>query len=216
MPIRTNTNEPINTPRTNEPERVQRRSTQRLELPSFVHGSASNPFTGLSVEAALFEALQLQKSGAEQDLLGIVDDLRANNGKKAEIRKMQGILRQMEAIAGHKDKAPSEADAARITELRAELDRLMGAAGFGADSTLSKLSSGMPGAGETSKEDMAKWFGQVKDELDALAQNYSDMGEENNIQLQLALSKKSQFETAMSNSMKSIDETAKGIVRNIG
>lgn len=129
---------------------------------------------------------------------------------------MQGILRQMEAIAGHKDKKPSDADAARMTELRAELDRLMGAAGFGEDSALAKLTGGMPNTGETSKEDVAKWFGQVKDELDALAQNYSDMGEENNIQLQLALSKKSQFETAMSNSMKSIDETAKGIVRNIG
>ncbi|MCK6551582.1 hypothetical protein L6R52_37465 [Myxococcota bacterium] len=216
MPIRTNTNEPINTPRPNEPERVNRRTTARLDLPTFTNAAASNPFTGLSVEAALFEALQLQKSGAEQDLLGIVDDLRANNAKKAELRKMQGILRQMEAIAGHKDKKPSDADAARMTELRAELDRLMGAAGFGEDSALAKLTGGMPNTGETSKEDVAKWFGQVKDELDALAQNYSDMGEENNIQLQLALSKKSQFETAMSNSMKSIDETAKGIVRNIG
>jgi hypothetical protein len=214
---RINANEPnnVNQVRDNEPRRLQRLNTPTPQ-PSFSISNASNPFSGLSVEAALFEALELQKSGAEHDLLNIVDEMRANNGKKAEVRKLQGLLRQMEGLAGNKDKQPSADDAAKLDALKTQFQGILDANGLGGDTAVQKLFGGMPGSASTSKEDMAKWFGGVKDELDALSQNYSDMGEENNIKLQLALSKKSQFETALSNSMKSIDETAKGIVRNIG
>lgn len=220
---------PIDLSRTHSPDRTRTNSSSpsvspssppppsgaRLAASSF--GAAStNPFAGLSVEAALFEALMAQKRSAEGDLLGIVDELRANNAKKGEVRKLQGLLRELESLAGHKDAPPSADAQARIDALGAELDRLVAAHGLGPDDALVRLLGARPDGASTSKEDVAKWFGQVRDELDALAQHYSDLGEENNIQLQLALSRKSQFETALSNGMKSMDESAKGIIRNFG
>jgi uncharacterized membrane protein len=187
----------------------------RLAASSF-GAAGANPFAGLSVEAALFEALMAQKRSAEGDLLGIVDELRANNAKKGEVRKLQGLLRELESLAGHAGAPPSAEAQARIDALGAELDRLVAAHGLGPDDALVRLLGARPDGASTSKEDVAKWFGQVRDELDALAQHYSDLGEENNIQLQLALSRKSQFETALSNGMKSMDESAKGIIRNLG
>ncbi|MBI4817681.1 MAG: hypothetical protein HY791_15575 [Deltaproteobacteria bacterium] len=189
-----------------------RQATPDTVALSYQLAGASNPFTSLNVETALLEALTLQKTGADDDLRQIIENLRHNNEKKSDVRKLQGLLRQMETVAGSKDKAGNPDE---LAKLETQFRSICSAAGFD-DATIKSLLDSRPDPTQTDKEGMQKWFGQMKDELDAMSQHFGDLGDEDNIRLQLALSKKSQFEQATSNSMKAMDAAANRIIGNIG
>jgi hypothetical protein len=173
----------------------------------------SNLFANMDVDAALFQAMLLQKQSAEEDILSIVDQMRTNNQKKAELRVVQSKLRELEQLAGHKDKRPE--DTAKVEELRAEIAALAEKAGIGSDSSFAALINSMPNSSETSKDDMQSWFSKISDDLEGWAQNCADAGDQQSIELQMAMSRRSETQTALTQAMKTVHETEMSVVRNL-
>jgi hypothetical protein len=152
-----------------------------------------------NIEALCFLVLMQAAKSSQEDLKGVMSRVKAINNQKAKQRE---ILQRLQQQKAH----PSlQLDSFRLVSNRSK------ALIAGGKPDTVKFKRTTPSVKPVSKEDMEAMADKMKTELDTM----NEMGEMEQLRLQMIMDRRAKMMEALSNIMKKISDTVQGITRNL-